>query len=196
MSGGVDDVLAAIDGALADPEIPDGMRWSPDPAAVPGDPWADRFDGDVVPQPAQRYEDPDPRPLLSADCGRMRHEGCDGHAGRCLCSCHDRPRLSGGGVLALGPGRLYLAGPLTAPPRPTPELLERITAAGRGFGEFTRALVEAARPAFDQLALQLGELRAAPREKDPRAYALELRRTRGTGPDRQRQHQPRPRRHT
>lgn len=52
--------------------------------------------------------------------------------------------------------------------------------------------VEALRPAL------LDDSRIPPprtlRDTDPRAYALELRRTRGTGPDRQVQHRPPPRR--
>jgi hypothetical protein len=50
-----DAVLASIDGALMDPEIPDGMRWSPEPEHV-SDPDAMPYDGEVVPQPHQHYE--------------------------------------------------------------------------------------------------------------------------------------------
>jgi hypothetical protein len=50
-----DAVLASIDGALMDPEIPDGMRWSPQPEAV-SDSDAMPYDGEIVPQPHQTYE--------------------------------------------------------------------------------------------------------------------------------------------
>lgn len=49
-----DHILASIDGALADAELPDGMRWSPEPEAVKGAPAP--FDGTLVWQPPQRYE--------------------------------------------------------------------------------------------------------------------------------------------
>lgn len=47
-------VIDAIDGALADDEFPDAMRWSPEPEAVKGAPAP--FDGSLVWQPPQRYE--------------------------------------------------------------------------------------------------------------------------------------------
>lgn len=50
-----DAVLAAIDGALMDPELPDGMRWSPEPETAE-DPQAMPYDGELVPTPPQRYE--------------------------------------------------------------------------------------------------------------------------------------------
>lgn len=52
-----DTVLAAIDGALADALLPDGMRWSPTPQAD-ADPRPLVFDGRIVPQPPQAYELP------------------------------------------------------------------------------------------------------------------------------------------
>lgn len=58
-----DDVLAAIDGALADLDIPGGMRWSPDPAQVSDAPAP--FDGELVWQPPQRYELSEPLPRIN-----------------------------------------------------------------------------------------------------------------------------------
>jgi hypothetical protein len=52
-----DAVLASIDGALADAELPDAMRWSPEPEKAQ-DTGPLEFDGEVVPQPPQRYERP------------------------------------------------------------------------------------------------------------------------------------------
>jgi hypothetical protein len=51
----LDAVLASIDGALMDPEVPDGMRWSPAPEHV-SDPAAVPYDGEFVPIPPQTYE--------------------------------------------------------------------------------------------------------------------------------------------
>lgn len=47
-------VLASIDGALADEDLRDGMRWSPQPEQVEGAPAP--FDGVLVWQPPQSYE--------------------------------------------------------------------------------------------------------------------------------------------
>lgn len=46
-------VIDAIDGALADDEFPDAMRWSPEPEVVDA---PAPFDGSLVWQPPQRYE--------------------------------------------------------------------------------------------------------------------------------------------
>lgn len=56
MSDRTDHVLAAIDGALADDELRDGMRWSPEPAEVT-DAYPMPYDGTFVPIPPQHYED-------------------------------------------------------------------------------------------------------------------------------------------
>lgn len=55
MSRDLDGVLSAIEGALADDEWPDAMRWSPEPERVT-DASLVPFDGEVVPLPPQRYE--------------------------------------------------------------------------------------------------------------------------------------------
>lgn len=60
-----DAVLAAIDGALADPAMPDAMRWSPEPEKVPDAGWA-TFDGDCVPLPPQDYEQAATLPAIPA----------------------------------------------------------------------------------------------------------------------------------
>lgn len=51
-------VLDAIDGALADDELPDAMRWSPAPETVDDAPAP--FDGTLVWQPPQRCEPAEP----------------------------------------------------------------------------------------------------------------------------------------
>lgn len=50
-----DAILASIDGALADDDLRDGMRWSPQPEQVTDAP--EPFDGSLVWQPPQMYED-------------------------------------------------------------------------------------------------------------------------------------------
>lgn len=62
-------VIDAIDGALADEEWPDAMRWSPDPEAVDDAPAP--FDGALVWQPPQRYEQLSRR--TAVDWGTPRH---------------------------------------------------------------------------------------------------------------------------
>jgi hypothetical protein len=54
-------VLDSIDGALADTDMPDAMRWSPEPEQVT-DAGDLPFDGRIVPQPPQHYERPGSRP--------------------------------------------------------------------------------------------------------------------------------------
>jgi hypothetical protein len=66
-----DAVLASIDGALADEELPDAMRWSPQPEKVTDAGWA-TFDGDCVPLPPQRYEPALPVIPARLSAGRPR----------------------------------------------------------------------------------------------------------------------------
>lgn len=54
MNDRTDAILASIDGALADEELRDGMRWSPEPHTVTDAP--EPFDGSLVWQPEQTYE--------------------------------------------------------------------------------------------------------------------------------------------
>jgi hypothetical protein len=55
MNDRTDAILASIDGALADEGLRDGMRWSPEPEKVIDAP--EPFDGSLVWQPPQSYED-------------------------------------------------------------------------------------------------------------------------------------------
>lgn len=107
---------------------------------------------------------------------------------------------------------------ITVPPLLAPEEVARaVERLARTAEQFTE-LREALRPAFETFARTVEEFggslakaveairpalfdnsRIPPpprtlRDTDPRAYALELRRTRNTGPDRQVQHRPPPRR--
>jgi hypothetical protein len=82
-------MLDSIDGALADAEFPDAMRWSPDPAGVT-DAGPVAYDGELVPQPPQSYELAHP-PAVSAElsltCASGVHRLCTGCG---MCTCHDR----------------------------------------------------------------------------------------------------------
>jgi hypothetical protein len=80
--------------------------------------------------------------------------------------------------------------------------LERFRETCRQAGARFADLVEALNPVMQKLGEVFAQLRPpgvppppALRATDPRAYALALRQSRGTGPDRQVQHRPRPRRH-
>jgi hypothetical protein len=83
------------------------------------------------------------------------------------------------------------------------EALERFRETCRQIGQSFADLVEALNPVMQKLGETLAQLRPpgsppppALRTTDPRAYALALRQHRGTGPDRQVQHKPRPRQHS
>jgi hypothetical protein len=67
-----DAVLAAIDGALADEALPDGMRWSPEPEKVT-DAAVNLYDGECVPIPPQAYEQPEDFPLIPTRRGGIRN---------------------------------------------------------------------------------------------------------------------------
>lgn len=73
-------------------------------------------------------------------------------------------------------------------------LVEQVAGA---FADTVAAYTSAIVPAYDSLREQLVDAGVLPRPlpADPRERALELRRRRSTGPDRQVQHRPRPRRH-
>jgi hypothetical protein len=159
-------VLASIDGALADAEFPDAMRWSPEPEQVEDLPVL-RFDGRIVPQPPQRYEAvPEAWAVL----------------------------VRGG-----SPAALRILGELDDP---------AVQAAIRfSFEETVRRLTETLRPVFERIGrftqelariastYQQARLLPAAPPADPRECALHAARHRGTGPDTQVQHRPRPRRH-
>jgi hypothetical protein len=250
MSDRTDHLLAAIDGALADAELPDGMRWSPEPETVKGAPAP--FDGTLVWQPPQRYEqapaDPPPfeRPACDAPPARYPLTPPWVEAQRArravepLFSDHQpSPALdltwslraeAGLAAAVAAPGQqiaIRAASEAEArrayqrlrvelmsrdrPPSMREVLLLRMldnpqetaAAINRAFEQ----LIEALRPVVEQIGRNLADLgRAladaipggpppAPAAEDPRARALRLRRQRGTGPDRQIQHRPGPRRH-
>lgn len=280
MSRDLDAVLSSIDGALADAEFPDAMRWSPEPETVDDAP--EPFDGETVWQPPQQYEEVD-RPYRWADgfvesydrdhplpplaesyrqamnarlhAARRRDEERAGwtdpatadplgdllraaelYRGRPVGTvtrvvedeqglhvegelnalgarvvrdlglgdpfAHARARCS---VLPVFDGildELYLVDPAH---RAEVELRRREEAL-RAFGQIGQVVQQIA-DLFAASAESIGKAFAAVfsvpssppppslRETDPRAYALQLRQSRGTGPDRQLQRQHRPRRH-
>lgn len=268
-----DAVLAAIDGALADPELPDGMRWSPEPEQA-ADPAALAFDGETVPQPPQAYERAALDRALHSEDPWARIERVRVAPGRALIDGVlyppadqgsewvgvAQPRQQGRASLSLhGSGLSMSIGG-----QPWEELRERArswdpdsvaAAASTVSGLAIRAASEAQAQAFyeavrqrasssplslsEVLALSLvtdpegtagalagiweeiarafapvaEAIAAAARDlgralqaarplapepaeaEDPRARALRLAQQRGTGPDRQIQHRPRPRRH-
>lgn len=234
MTRDLDAVLASIDGALADGELPDAMRWSPEPEQIDdaGDPYA---------------EDQGLPLLLTARRGGIRYgraptdrEWAIGGRAAGLGDTSpvqqdaDRERALDRLAAGLDVPRHLLDGP--SPPEhararcliepvfgghaarselealcramnATPEQRERLEAwtrdAAERLGVIVEDLLRALAPAMTDLGRQLddvyGKLREAgivPEEPpgDPRTRALWLRQHRGTGPDRQVQHRPRPRR--
>lgn len=165
MTRDLDAVLASIDGALADDDLPDAMRWSPKPERVEdaGAPYAE-----------------DPRPVLLL---------------RPL-SLPEATRLA---VQAEQSREEYEAN-LQA----LRELFAPAAEAMAALVESFRSIAAESGLRFAELVDAIGKLGANPhapippprrlRDEDPRAYALALRQSRGTGPDRQVQHRPRPRR--
>jgi hypothetical protein len=161
MSEGLDGILSAIDGALADAEFPDAMRWSPEPVtAVAPAP----FDGELVWQPPQRYEHVD------MDLTRRIDEAfLVDPAHRAEVRAHQRQEAQ---RIARSIGEWMT------------DAAEAFVSIGEAIGKAIASLVPSAPPPARSL-----------RETDPMAYALQLRQARGTGPDRQVQHEHRPRRH-
>ncbi len=198
MTGDLDAVLASIDGALADDELPDAMRWSPEPERVEdaGAPYAEDRGFPVI--PTRR--------------GGVRFTVPEGWT---------PPR-------GLAPSVVIVDDPIVWRPLSLPEATRLALQAERSREEYERnlqALRELFAPAAEQLGRlveslrqiaaesglrfaelvdAIGKLGANPhapippprrlRDEDPRAYALALRQSRWTGPDRQVQHRPRPRR--
>jgi hypothetical protein len=219
-------ILAAIDGALADDEFPDAMRWSPEPDTVDDAPAA--FDGSLVWQPLQRYEpvdlfaasraavtsafefeeayrhlavswaDPASDPLGDVLRTAELHRPGAGHADA---RCSIAPVFDG--VL----DELYLVDPAVRGEVEELRRREQTLIAGQ-VGEAFRQVAEsfgsaaqAIAPTLDQIGKALISLRSQGepppvelRDTDPKAHALQVRRTRGTGPERQLQRQHRPRR--
>jgi hypothetical protein len=224
----LDAVLASIDGALADDEFPDAMRWSPEPETVDA---PEPYDGDLVWQPEQRYEQAGP--ILTLPAGyrparpwteqanadplgdlirateALRRRGVDpvtrrptpyrwgGHENA---RCEVRPVFGGLPVDHLIVDELFLVDPAhraeVAARRE--EEARRIV---RQLGEWFAGVAEAVSSTVEQIGKAFAAIVPRPepprtlRETDPRAYALQLRQSRGTGPDRQVQRQHRPRRH-
>lgn len=202
MSERTDAVLAAIDGALADVDLPDAMRWSPAPGQVYDAGWA-VYDGECVPLPPQDYEQVEPppddwisppvgpraavrisehaaglatdherRPYMGPDCVQLHHGRCDNPYGICLCTCHDHPSRA-----------------LVAPPRPG-RSPEDSAAALRSIRQVFDRVAEELVPAVRALREAIGQLQipdllpAKPAPTDRRVAALEARRRRHTGPPR------------
>jgi hypothetical protein len=170
----LDAVLAGIDGALADPELPDGMRWSPDPeqATATGVP----FDGEVVPLPPQRYEAPD-------------RDRCGLPAFPVLPASQLAVRAAAEHEVNLARMREALI--------VSPEQLDHLAAAWRAvaerIGQTVAEVAEQLAPVRDRL-VDAG-LVPAPPPADPYERALWARQRRGAGPVRMAQHEHRPRRH-
>lgn len=182
MTGDLDAVLASIDGALADGELPDAMRWTPDPETVEvtGDPYTEDED-DPLGSPILRFVTRE----------RMRE--------RIVLRPLTMPEAIGYALRAEQSAEEY------------ERSLERLRAVFEPAAEAVASLVEAfgkiaadAGLRFSELVDALGKVTRDPsqpippprrlRGEDPRAYALALRQARSTGPDRQVQHRPRPRR--
>ncbi len=87
MTTSFDATLAAIDGALADVDLPDAMRWSPTPADVDdaGVPYQE--DEDLTWTPWTLPPAPPPHPGLSPKCMNFEHAAC---ASCRFCTCHDQ----------------------------------------------------------------------------------------------------------
>jgi len=166
----LDGVLAAIDGALADDELPDGMRWAPDPGAVEPD-GAAIYAEDTAWLPRDRLGLP-AFPVLPVHPVAVRvaldHEAHLAHLRE---------------VLTVTPEARARLGDLMR------DLGLAVEHAARQIGEALTALA----PVRGQL-VDAGVL-PDPGPADPRARALWLRQHRGTGPVRMAQHERRPRQH-
>lgn len=225
----LDGVLSSIDGALADDDLPDAMRWSPEPEHVDA---PHPFDGDHVPLPPQQYErEPYAGRWVREYDAEHAHDGSDGLLVLRQMGAPLLPPRSAALYRPMGSltpeslADLRRSVMVSVPRPPAPRLSMHASGlaldvlvhdepldperARRVFAELGR-VVEQVAQAFAETALSVGEAIAkfaaalrgpndppplSLRERDPRAYALELRRTRNTGPDRQVQHRPRPRRH-
>ncbi|MDP5182160.1 hypothetical protein QOZ88_05885 [Blastococcus sp. BMG 814] len=213
MSDRTQHVIDAIDGALADEDLPDAMRWSPEPAAV---------------EDAGRPYTEDPFPTLTGIPFGLEHR-------RARPVVIGRPRQQGRGVW-IAPagtsspilfdearewsGHLVDDVPLITRAalavraaedhaRAEQALRDLMTAAGEAVEQLIdrfRGMAEAMGQTLPQLVETLQKLattetrhRPPPpqpdlRRTDPRGYALQLRQSRGTGPCRDLTRQRRPRR--
>ncbi len=156
MSRDLDTVLASIEGALADAEFPDAMRWSPEP---------ERVEHAGVPYTENSW------PLLPI------FDRSDAFGAFSAEYSRDLQR------------------------RQAEAARQAFDTLGEYLRSWSEACSEACRSASEQLtgwhkALREADVLPAEPPTDPRARALWLRQHRNTGPDRQVQHRPRPRRHT
>jgi hypothetical protein len=208
----LDAVLASIDGALADGELPDAMRWTPAPETVEdaGDPYTeDRWSPLTTLRGEIRY--PWPRPVDSVTGQPTPYQWGRGPV----------PERVGArcSIVPVFPTR-----PLTMPEavayalraeqhrddyeRSLEQLRDLFAPAAEAIAGLVDTFGKIAADVgmrFSELVEALAKLSRDPRQpippprrlrdEDPKAYALALRQARGTGPDRQVQHRPRPRRH-
>lgn len=191
----LDAVLAGIDGALADADLPDAMRWAPDPAGVT-DAGPAPYDGSIVPQPPQQYESTElveaARTWPPAPAVVRVHLVIDDDA-------LTLARAGGIGLLRQRVAHRY-----------DEELLivevdrERAEVALAAAAELWQRVIEGLRPAVEAIGKAMGDAAASLRGSallperppvDPRARALWARDNRSTGPVRMAQHERRPRRH-
>jgi hypothetical protein len=162
----LDAVLASIDGALADDDLPDAMRWTPNPETVndAGDPYTE----DSAPLLLR------PLTMPEAVAWSFRAEQSREDYAQALADLR----------AVFEPAAEAVAGLV--------ETFGKIAAdAGLRFSELVEAIGKAARDPWQPIPPP-----RRLRTEDPRGYALALRQARSTGPDRQVQHRPRPRRHT
>jgi hypothetical protein len=161
----LDAVFASIEGALADDALPDGMRWAPGP--------------ETVTDAGYPYTEDPYTPVLRPLTIRGAYEWTL----RAEQSREDYERALTGLREASTAAAEAIAGLVDA--------FGKIAAeGGLRFSELVDALSKASRDPWQPI-LPPRRLRG----EDPRAYALALRQARGTGPDRQVQHRPRPRKH-
>jgi len=196
-------VLDAIDGALADDEFPDAMRWSPAPETVDDAPAP--FDGSLVWQPPQRYESEVAAavPFSHQLHCSIVHEYLD-RTPSCQCGALDRAALTYVGSRR-PPDRLSFA-PAGTPPAAVAEWTEighlvdevafmpwQVGLLAEVFGEQFPAVGGFLSRLFTVSAEALAQPAAdAPHAEDPRARALRLRQHRTTGPRRPSGQQARP----
>lgn len=182
MTGDLDAILASIDGALADADLPDAMRWTPTPGTVDdaGDPYTEDRHSPLIltgrPQlmpGAPAYMQP-VRELTLPEVMRLAVQAEQAR--------NDYEQALANVRAVFAPAAEALARMV--------EAFGKIAAdAGLRFSELVDMLGKAARDSWQPI-LPPRRLR----DEDPRAYALALRQARSTGPDRQVQHRPRPRR--
>lgn len=168
MSDRTGHVLAAIDGALADAELPDAMRWSPDPAKAAA---PHPYDGSHVPLPPQRYERPWEPPRMRRTVEPVYHSQAPALAAARAAEEQQRaeslprPILSDAQVARL---RLLVrerGRGLTV----TEVAALRIAADPDALDRMVQAMAEALRPAIEAFAQSARDVAAAFRQATPQA---------------------------